>query len=64
VTKPKTRSGPSMSYSDRKAKGRPTVSVTMATDTIELLAKLAEHYGLSRAAVVELALRELSKKVR
>lgn len=60
----KSRSGPSRSYAERKAAGRPIVAVTLPTDTIALLAELATHHNLSRSAVVDLAIRELSKKMR
>jgi len=56
------RQGTSRSYAERKAKGRPNVTVSMATETVEILSALAERYGLSRSAVVDLAIRELAKK--
>ncbi len=59
-----SRSGTSRSYADRVAKGRPNVTVSMAADTVALLARLADHYGLSKSAVIDLALRELEKKIR
>ena len=58
------RQGTSRSYAERKAKGRPNVTVSMPAETVELLADLAERYGLSRSAVVDLAIRELDKKPR
>lgn len=61
---PKTRSGTSRSYAERAAKGRPNRTFSMADETNELLEKLAAHHGLSRSAVVELAIRELAKKLR
>lgn len=36
----------------------------MAAETVEILSDLAERYGLSRSAVVDLAIRELAKKPR
>jgi Ribbon-helix-helix protein, copG family len=36
----------------------------MTDEAKALLAELAEHHGLSRSAVIELALRELQKKMR
>ena len=60
----KSRSGTSRSYAERAAAGRPLVSFTLSTETKELLAELAKHHNLSRSAVVELAVRELAKKMR
>lgn len=58
------RQGTSRSYAERKAKGRPNVTVSMAAETVEILSDLADSYGLSRSAVVDLAIRELAKKPR
>lgn len=58
------RQGTSRSYAERKAKGRPNVTVSMATETVDMLAALAVRYGLSRSAVIDLAIRELAKKRR
>ena len=58
------RQGTSRSYAERKAKGRPNVTVSMAAETVEILSDLAATYGLSRSAVVDLAIRELAKKPR
>ena len=60
----KSRSGTTRSYAERKAAGRPIVAVTLPDDAIALLKELAEHHNLSRSAVVDLAIRELSKKMR
>lgn len=60
----KTRSGTSRSYAERAAKGRPNVTFSLPEDTVILLRELAEHHNLSRSAVVDLAIRELSKKRR
>jgi hypothetical protein len=58
MTEPKkNRSGTSRSYADRVAKGRPNVTISLPTETIELLAELQEHHGLSRSAVIDLAVR-------
>lgn len=65
MTTPKrSRSGTSRSYEERKAKGRPNVTISLPTETVALLAELAEHHGLSRSAVIDLAVRELAKKRR
>lgn len=61
---PTPRQGTSRTYAERKAKGRPNVTVSMAAETVEILSGLAERYGLSRSAVVDLAIRELAKKPR
>lgn len=58
------RSGTSRTYADRVAKGRPNVTFSMATDVSELISKLAARLNLSRSAVVEQAVRDLSKKCR
>jgi hypothetical protein len=60
----KSRSGTSRSYADRVAKGRPNVTISLPTETIQLLAELQEHHGLSRSAVIDLAVREFAKKRR
>lgn len=60
----KSRSGTSRSYAERKAKGRPNVTFALPLEAISLLSELASHYNLSRSAVVDLAIRELSKKMR
>ena len=61
---PKTRSGTSRSYAERQAKGRPNKTFSLPSDTVILLQDLAEHHSLSLSAVVDLAIRELSKKRR
>lgn len=60
----KNRSGTSRSYAERVAKGRPNVTISLPNETIELLAELQEHHGLSRSAVIDLAVREFAKKRR
>jgi hypothetical protein len=60
----KSRSGTSRSYADRMAKGRPNVTISLPTETLELLSALCEHHGLSRSAMIDLAVREFSKKRR
>ena len=60
----KSRSGTSRSYEERKAKGRPNVTISLPTETIQLLAELQEHHGLSRSALIDLAVREFAKKRR
>ena len=60
----KTRSGTSRSYAERAKKGRPNVTLSMSEDCNSLLSDLAERMNLSRSAVVELAVRELAKKIR
>jgi metal-responsive CopG/Arc/MetJ family transcriptional regulator len=60
----KSRSGTSRSYAERMAKGRPNVTISLPTETIELLSELQEHHGLSRSAVIDLAVREFAKKRR
>jgi predicted transcriptional regulator len=46
------------------ASGRPITSFTLSLEAREIIGQLAEHYNLSRSAVVELAVRELQKKMR
>jgi predicted transcriptional regulator len=53
-----------MTYAERKAAGRPLVTITMTTDTKELLDELADRLGMSRAAVIEEALNAYEKKTR
>ncbi len=60
----KSRSGTSRGYAERMASGRPLVTFTLTLETKALIQELAEHHNLSRSAVVELAVRELSKKIR
>lgn len=60
----KSRSGTSRSYAERVAAGRPNVTVSMAQETKDILEELAEHHNLSRSAVIDLAIRELRKKMR
>lgn len=60
----KNRSGTSRSYADRAAAGRPNVTFSLPAETVEILATMAEYYNLSRSAVVDLAIRELQKKMR
>ena len=57
-----SRSGTSRSYADRVAKGRPNVTFSLPAETIEILKKLAARRGLSRSAVVDLAVRELAER--
>ena len=63
-TKKKNRSGTSRSYADRAAAGRPNVTLSMSMETRDMLAIMADFYNLSRSAVVDLAIRELHKKMR
>lgn len=49
-------------YAARKESGRAIVSVTMSDDTRALLASLALRLGLSRSALIDLAIRELAKR--
>ena len=60
----KSRSGTTRSYAERKEAGRSIVSHTMTDEAKALLSELATHHGLSRSAVLELAIRELHKKMR
>jgi predicted transcriptional regulator len=60
----KSRSGTTRSYAERKDAGRPLVTFTLTLETKAIIQELAEHYNLSRSAVVELAVRELQKKMR
>jgi hypothetical protein len=64
ATKKKSRSGTTRTYAERKAAGRGLVSLTMSDETKALLDELAQALGISRAATVELALREFDKKRR
>ena len=59
-----TRSGTNRSYEERKAGGRPTATFTLPTSTLDLLSDLAARHNLSKSAVVDLAVRELAKKMR
>ena len=59
-----SRSGTSRSYAERLAAGRPNVTFSLPVDTVAMLARLAEYHKLSRSAVVDLAIRELEKKMR
>lgn len=61
ATPKKKRSGTSRSYADRVAKGRPNVTFSLPAEAIAILVELAERRGLSRSAVVDLAVRELDK---
>ena len=60
----KTRSGTSRTYAERKAKGRPNVTISLPSETVEQLTTLAANTGLSRSAVIDLAIRELAKKIK
>lgn len=60
----KSRSGTSYTYAERKAKGRPTSTYSLSSETLALLTELSERLELSRSAVIELAVRELQKKYR
>ena len=64
TTERKSRSGTTRTYAERLAAGRPTVSVTLTTEDLAVLAGLSERHGLSRSAVISLAIRELAKKRR
>ncbi len=58
----KSRSGTSRSYAARAAAGRPNVTFSLATETVEMIARLSESLGLSRSAVVSLAIAQLDRK--
>lgn len=58
------RSGTTRSYQERLAAGRPTATFSLPTETLDLLVELANHHKLSKSAVVDLAIRELAKKIR
>ena len=60
--KSKRQSGPSLTYAERLAHGRPTVTFSLATSTVEEIVWLAERLNLSRSAVVTLAVNELRKR--
>jgi uncharacterized protein YjbI with pentapeptide repeats len=47
-----SRSGGNRSYADRKAKGRPNVTLSMPAATVATLAALAAQTGKSRSAIV------------
>ena len=64
TTPKKSRSGPSLGQADRMRTGRPITSFTLSLEVRELLAQLAKHYNLSKSAVVEMAVKELSKKIK
>ena len=56
------RSGTSRSYEDRKNKGRPNVTFSLLEATVQEISELAETIGISRSAVVSLAVSELKKR--
>lgn len=56
------RSGTTLTYAQRKAGRRPVVTLTPAAETLTRLAALASRLGLSRSAVVDLAVAELAKR--
>lgn len=60
----KSRSGTTMTYAERKARGRPQMTFSLSNETRELLDSLSARLELSRSAVIELAVRELQKKYR
>lgn len=65
MTEPKkSRSGTSFTYAERKKRGRPTSTYSLANETLAMLDDLAERLELSKSAVIELAVRELQKKYR
>lgn len=65
MTKPKkSRSGTSRSYEERAKAGRPNVTFSLPMSAVVSLERLAEHHGLSKSAVVALAIAELEKKIR
>ncbi len=64
TTPKKSRSGTSRGQAERLATGRPITSFTLTLEAREIIAQLAEHHNLSKSAVVELAVRELQKKMR
>lgn len=64
TTPKKNRSGTSRGQSERLKSGRPITSFTLSLETRDIIAQLAEHHNLSKSAVVELAVRELQKKIR
>lgn len=65
MTEPKkSRSGTSFTYAERKKRGRPTSTYSLANETLAILDDLAERLELSKSAVIELAVRELQKKYR
>lgn len=60
----KSRSGTTRTYAERKASGRPIVSVTMSAETKALLDELSEMRGESRSAVIDEAIQALAKRSR
>jgi hypothetical protein len=58
------RSGTQISYADRKASGRPNVTYILPEETVAQIVRMAGRLNLSRSAVVDLAVRELAKKIR
>jgi hypothetical protein len=58
----KSRSGTSRSYGERVKAGRPNVTLSLTTETVEMIARLSESLGLSRSAVVTLAIEQLDRK--
>lgn len=57
-----SRSGTSRSYAERKKKGRPNATFSLSEQTVDDITELAERIGISRSAVVSLAVEELKKK--
>ena len=57
-----SRSGTTLTYAARLDGGRPTISVTATTATIELMRALGTRLNLNRSALIELAIREFAKR--
>ena len=57
------QSGPTWTYGERKAKGRPSITLTLSRETVQILAEDAAAEGISKSALVEkLAAENRAKK--
>lgn len=62
MVKPKKRSsGPTLTYQQRKAKGRPIVGFSLPQATVDMITRLAERLGKNRSEVVDDAIRRMAK---
>jgi hypothetical protein len=57
--KPKSRSGTTQTAAERRANGRPVVSLSLPSGSLELADRFARKHGCSRGAVVVMALGAL-----
>jgi len=59
-----SRSGTTFTYAERKARGRPNVVFSLPIETVQEIKRMADRLNLSRSAIVDLAVRELGKKIK